>query len=194
MLLCLRARKPQDAPHDLLDGRRRARFLEAAKHVGKRAVPTLAQLFHRQNESHPAFRRSDVRDAFQLFQPADGNLHLVFRDIELLHEPAGSGSQSSTRSAWSSRIGRRYSPVAWASATASASKLARRLMASESNSSRWLGCRVKTRLVENMRRHAVKPGQVGIQNHFLAAQVENQGFNRFLRLHGFHSVVPSPEG
>ena len=87
MLLGLCAREPQDATDDLLDSRRRASFLEAAKHIGKGAVPALAQFLDGENEAHSAFRRSDVCDAFQLFQPAHGNLHLVFRDIEFLHEP-----------------------------------------------------------------------------------------------------------
>ena len=77
MLLRLGVRQPEDAPDNLLNRRGRPGFFQAAEHIGKGAIPPLAQFLHRDDHPNRALRRGDILHPFEFIEPADGDLHLV---------------------------------------------------------------------------------------------------------------------
>ncbi|MBK6561971.1 MAG: hypothetical protein IPG14_10585 [Dehalococcoidia bacterium] len=129
--LRLGVREAQDAADDLLDGRGGARRPEAAQHVGKRAVPS-----SRSFSTVMIKRTGQDGDAmsFTSFSSSRRPTEIFTWSALMLGcwrtSRSRSGAHASTRSACSSRMGRRYSPVCCASARASFSRSARRVIAS----------------------------------------------------------------
>ena len=72
-------------PSNCLDRRGRADALHRAQHIGERAVPTLAQRLHRDDEAHRAIARGQVQ-ALQFALRAGGHLHLRFGNVKLVQK------------------------------------------------------------------------------------------------------------
>ena len=77
----------QHTAQQLLHGRGAGEFLQAAQHIGKRAVPALAQRLHGDDVAHRAMARCQV-DIVQPARGAGGHGNLVLGQLQFIDEVA----------------------------------------------------------------------------------------------------------
>ena len=72
-------RQAQNPSNDLLDGRSRSSFSEATKHIGKRTVPTFAELLHHRARVAWGYERPNefnceqlIKENYRGIRPAPG--------------------------------------------------------------------------------------------------------------------------